>query len=236
MNVLMHAAAGSVNLVLCQWANHLGANVISTVGSKDKADVARAGGCHHTILYRDEDFVARVKEITAGKLPAATWSEGGIGKATFPRVDRVHPAARHISSVSAAPRSVRRLRYQHAVPRLVVLLHPSDTLKSYAAGRTSFAGDGRGPVRGRRQQRRKDCDQSDLSAQRRAIDAPRSGKPRHHGFDHPDPVKNPRMKIWGYWTTLGWAVLAFFFGQIVGLAATVLLLDMDLRAVWRHGV
>src|ERR1700686_1562711 len=66
MNVLMHAAAGGVGLILCQWANHLGANVIGTVGSKDKADLARANGCHHPILYRDEDFAARTKEITGG--------------------------------------------------------------------------------------------------------------------------------------------------------------------------
>jgi NADPH:quinone reductase len=58
-NVFVHAAAGGVGLILCQWANHLGANVIGTVGSKDKAELAKANGCHHTILYRDEDFVAR---------------------------------------------------------------------------------------------------------------------------------------------------------------------------------
>src|ERR1700677_166763 len=64
MTVLMHAAAGGVGLILCQWANYLGANVIGTVGSKEKAALAKANGCHHTILYRDEDFVARVKDIT----------------------------------------------------------------------------------------------------------------------------------------------------------------------------
>ncbi len=68
MNVLVHAAAGGVGLILCQWANHLGANVIGTVGSKEKGALAKANGCHHTILYRDEDFVARIKEITGGKL------------------------------------------------------------------------------------------------------------------------------------------------------------------------
>src|SRR6516162_10132570 len=51
-----HAAAGGVGLILCQWANYLGANVIGTVGSKDKAALAKANGCHHTILYREEDF------------------------------------------------------------------------------------------------------------------------------------------------------------------------------------
>ena len=82
MNVLMHAAAGGVGLILCQWANFLGANVIGTVGSKDKAALAKANGCHHTILYRDEDFVARVKEITGGKMCEVVYD--GVGKATFP--------------------------------------------------------------------------------------------------------------------------------------------------------
>jgi NADPH2:quinone reductase len=81
-NVFVHAAAGGVGLILCQWANHLGANVIGTVGSKDKAALAKANGCHHTILYRDEDFVARTKEITGGKMCSVIYD--GIGKTTFP--------------------------------------------------------------------------------------------------------------------------------------------------------
>src|SRR4029450_6259068 len=79
---LIHAAAGGVGLIDCQWANHLGATVIGTVGSKDKAELAKKNGCHHTILYRDEDFVARVKEITTGKLCDVVYD--GIGKTTLP--------------------------------------------------------------------------------------------------------------------------------------------------------
>ncbi len=82
MNVLIHAAAGGIGLIACQWANALGANVIGTVGSKDKAELAKANGCHHAILYRDEDFVAKVKEITGGKLCDVVYD--GVGKATFP--------------------------------------------------------------------------------------------------------------------------------------------------------
>ncbi len=82
MNVLVHAAAGGVGLLLCQWANHLGATVIGTVGSKAKAELARANGCRHPILYREEDFVARVKEITAGKLCEVVYDS--VGKTTFP--------------------------------------------------------------------------------------------------------------------------------------------------------
>src|ERR1700683_3299172 len=96
MTVLMHAAAGGVGLILCQWANHLGANVIGTVGSKDKAELARANGCHHTILYRDEDFVARVKEITGGKLCDVVYD--GIGKTTFPgSLDCLRPLGMFVS-------------------------------------------------------------------------------------------------------------------------------------------
>ena len=90
MNILMHAAAGGVGLILCQWANYLGANVIGTVGSKEKAALAKANGCHHTILYRDEDFVARVKEITGGKLCDVVYD--GVGKTTFPAsLDCIRP-------------------------------------------------------------------------------------------------------------------------------------------------
>jgi NADPH2:quinone reductase len=101
MNVLMHAAAGGVGLILCQWANHLGANIIGTVGSKDKAALAEANGCHHTILYRDEDFVARVKEITGGKLCEVVYD--GIGKTTFPAsLDCLRPLGMFVSFGSAS--------------------------------------------------------------------------------------------------------------------------------------
>ena len=101
MNVLMHAAAGGVGLILCQWANYLGANVIGTVGSKDKAALAKANGCHHTILYRDEDFVARVKEITGGKMCEVVYD--GIGKTTFPAsLDCLKPLGMFVSFGSAS--------------------------------------------------------------------------------------------------------------------------------------
>lgn len=65
--ILIHAAAGGVGLLVCQWARHLGATVIGTVGSEEKAELARAHGCDHPILYKSEDFVARVREITNGE-------------------------------------------------------------------------------------------------------------------------------------------------------------------------
>lgn len=79
--ILIHAASGGVGSILCQWASHLGATTIGTVGSKEKAKTAEKNGCMHTILYRDEDFVARVKEITKGRGVDAVYDS--VGQATF---------------------------------------------------------------------------------------------------------------------------------------------------------
>lgn len=75
--VLVHAAAGGVGSILVQWAKHLGANVIATAGSEDKAERARALGADHVILYRDQDVAKTVREITGGKgVPVAYDSVG----------------------------------------------------------------------------------------------------------------------------------------------------------------
>jgi len=79
--VLFHAFCGGVGLIALQWLKVVGANVIGTVSSKEKADIAKSYGCDHVILYRDEDFVARVKEITAGKGVAVAYD--AVGKDTF---------------------------------------------------------------------------------------------------------------------------------------------------------
>ena len=80
-NILVYAAAGGVGLILCQWANLLGANVIGCVGTAEKAELARANGCDHCILYRDEDIPGRIKEITDGAGVAVAYDS--IGQATF---------------------------------------------------------------------------------------------------------------------------------------------------------
>lgn len=80
-NILVLAAAGGVGLILCQWAKHLGANVIGCVGSEEKAKLARANGADHTILYREEDIAERVREITDGEGVAVSYDS--IGQATF---------------------------------------------------------------------------------------------------------------------------------------------------------
>ena len=79
--ILMHAAAGGVGLIACQWAKALGATVIGTVGSDEKAALAKAHGCDHTIVYTRENFTERVKEITKGALLPVVYDS--IGKDTF---------------------------------------------------------------------------------------------------------------------------------------------------------
>lgn len=79
--ILLHAAAGGVGLIASQWARHLGATVIGTVGSDEKAELARAHGCHHVIVYSRENFVERVREITSGQGVAVVYDS--VGKETF---------------------------------------------------------------------------------------------------------------------------------------------------------
>jgi NADPH2:quinone reductase len=79
--VLLHAAAGGVGLMACQWLNHLGVEVIGTVGSEEKGELARNQGCHHIINYRTEDFPTRVKELTGGQGVSVVYDS--IGKDTF---------------------------------------------------------------------------------------------------------------------------------------------------------
>jgi NADPH2:quinone reductase len=79
--ILVHAAAGGVGLILCQWAKHLGATIIGTVGSAEKAALAKAHGCDHTILYREEKIVPRVRELTGGKGVPVVYDS--VGKDTF---------------------------------------------------------------------------------------------------------------------------------------------------------
>jgi NADPH:quinone reductase len=79
--ILIHAAAGGVGLIVCQWAKHLGATVIGTVGDEAKARLAREHGCDHPILYKHEDFVAKVNDLTQGKKLPVVYDS--VGKDTF---------------------------------------------------------------------------------------------------------------------------------------------------------
>ncbi|MDB4997877.1 MAG: Quinone oxidoreductase [Myxococcaceae bacterium] len=79
--ILVHAAAGGVGLILCQWAKHLGATVIGTVGSEEKAKLAREHGCEHVVFYRTEDVPKRVRELTNGAGVPVVYDS--VGKDTF---------------------------------------------------------------------------------------------------------------------------------------------------------
>jgi NADPH2:quinone reductase len=81
MTVLWHAAAGGVGLIACQWLAHLGVTVIGTVGSREKAELARRHGCAHTIVYTEESFVDRVRELTGGEGVPVVFDS--VGRDTF---------------------------------------------------------------------------------------------------------------------------------------------------------
>ncbi len=99
--VLWHAAAGGVGLLACQWLRHLGVTVIGTVGSEEKAALARAHGCAHTVLYREEDVVARVRELTDGAGVPVVFDS--VGAATFERsLDCLQPRGLMVSFGNAS--------------------------------------------------------------------------------------------------------------------------------------
>jgi NADPH2:quinone reductase len=79
--ILLHAAAGGIGLLMCQWARELGATVIGTVGSDEKADLARRHGCNHTIVYTSEDVTARVRDLTDGAGVPVVYD--AVGRSTF---------------------------------------------------------------------------------------------------------------------------------------------------------
>ena len=99
--ILFHAAAGGVGLIACQWARALGVTMIGTVGSDEKAALAREHGCAHTIVYTRENFVERVKEITGGKGVPVVYD--GVGKDTFPAsLDCLAPRGMFVSFGNAS--------------------------------------------------------------------------------------------------------------------------------------
>jgi NADPH2:quinone reductase len=79
--ILVHAAAGGVGLIMCQWAKHLGATVIGTVGNDQKAELARANGCDHPVVYTRENFTERVRALTNGAGVPVVYDS--VGKDTF---------------------------------------------------------------------------------------------------------------------------------------------------------
>ena len=99
--ILWHAAAGGVGLIACQWAKALGVTVIGTVGSDEKAKLAREHGCDHVIVYSRENFVQRVKEITAGRGVPVVYDS--VGKDTWPMsLDCLSPLGMMVSFGNAS--------------------------------------------------------------------------------------------------------------------------------------
>jgi NADPH2:quinone reductase len=94
--VLFHAAAGGVGSITCQWLKQIGATVIGTVGTEEKAERARANGCDHAIVYTREDFQARVKDITGGKGVRVAYES--VGAETFTKsLDCLQPRGTLVS-------------------------------------------------------------------------------------------------------------------------------------------
>jgi NADPH2:quinone reductase len=139
--ILVHAVAGGVGLILCQWAKHLGAIVIGTVSTDEKAEVARAHGCDHPIVYTREDFAERVKEITKGEGVAVVYDS--VGRATFEgsmRCLRRRGVLASYGEASGDPEPVPPRKLGHLGS--IFLTHPS--LPDYTATRADLlktAGD-----------------------------------------------------------------------------------------------
>lgn len=133
--ILIHAAAGGVGTIVCQWANHLGAEVLGTAGSPEKAEIAKTNGCHHTILYNEVDFAGQVRKITSGKGVDVVYD--GVGQATFMKsLDCIRPMGTMVSfgqaSGSVPPLDIGVLSAKGSL----FLTRPS--LMTYTAERTDL--------------------------------------------------------------------------------------------------
>jgi NADPH2:quinone reductase len=128
--ILVHAAASGVGLILCQWAKHLGATIIGTVGSREKARLAEAHGCDHTILYREVDFVAAVKQLVP---PGVAAVFDGVGKDTFmASLDCVRPFGMLVNYGNASG---------HVPPLDLILLSKKGSLSVSRPAFSSFIAD-----------------------------------------------------------------------------------------------
>jgi NADPH2:quinone reductase len=132
--ILVHAAAGGVGRILCQWAKAIGASVIGTVGSDEKARIAAAHGCDHAINYSREDFVARVNEITAGRGVAVVYD--AVGRDTFLRsLDCLRPRGMAVNFGTASGQ-VEPFPLQRLLARSITVARP--TLVSFIADRDEY--------------------------------------------------------------------------------------------------
>ncbi|WHO71422.1 quinone oxidoreductase [Rhizobium sp. BT03] len=142
--VLFHAAAGGVGSIATQWLKHLGATVIGTVGSEEKAAIARANGCDHAIVHTSEDFKARIAEITGGKGVHVVYDS--VGADTFARsLDCLRPRGTLVSFGEASgpvpPLNVASLGAKGSlfVTRPSIAHYTADRSEYEAAARNLFA-------------------------------------------------------------------------------------------------
>ena len=150
--VLIHAAAGGVGLIACQWAKALGATVIGTVGSAAKAELAKAHGCDHVINYSSENFTRRVRDITGGEGVAVVYD--GVGKDTFiGSLDSLRPLGMMVSYGNASgpvpPFDLTLLSQKGSlfVTRPTIMSYTAKRADLEALGAELFAVVGSGQVR-----------------------------------------------------------------------------------------
>ncbi len=149
--ILFHAAAGGVGLLAMQWARALGVTVIGTVGDEKKAALAKANGCEHVILYRQENIVERVREITGGKMVPVVYD--GVGKDTFAAsLDCLQPFGLMVSFGNASgpvpPLALTALKGSLYITRPSLMAHTAsrqnleemsaDLMKMVASGKLKF--------------------------------------------------------------------------------------------------
>ena len=187
--ILFHAAAGGVGLIACQWARALGVTMIGTVGSDAKAELAKAHGCAHTIVYTRENFVDRVKAITGGKGVPVVYD--AVGKDTFPAsLDCLSPRGLFVSfGGSSGPIAAFNLGMLGAEG--VAVRDATDALHLCREARRP-AGDGERNVRaGARRQDQGRCT-PDVRAEGRRGGASRAGVARDDRRHAADSVALPR--------------------------------------------
>ena len=170
--LLFHAAAGGVGLIACQWARHLGATIIGTVSTPDKAELAKAHGCTHVINYKTEDFVKRTKELTNGQGVDVVYD--AVGKDTYPgSLDCLKPLGLWVSFGNASGAITNFDLLQLSAKGSLYATRP--TLGTYVAKRADLLANANELFDVVEQGHRQDQRQPHLSAEGRRAGAPRSG-------------------------------------------------------------
>ena len=183
--ILFHAAAGGVGLIACQWARALGVTMIGTVGSDAKAELAKAHGCTHTIVYTREDFVARTKEFTGGKGVPVVYDS--IGKDTFPQSLDCLQTPRHVRELRCGVGADRGVQHRPAGAEGFAVRDAADAVQLRGYARESLR-DGRRHVRAGARGQDQVRGTPDVRAEGCGRRAPRAGSARHDGRDGADAL------------------------------------------------